>query len=94
MPTAFKKTLFWDVSEVDDHKNGRFVIERILNFGNENDFNKALEVYGKEEIASVVRESRNLDRKSQSFWCQYFNLDQKQCLRNQSAREQGLFWKR
>ena len=78
-----------------DHQiNRRFVIERILNLGNEDDFQKALERYGKEEMAIVVLESRNLDRKSQAFWCQYFHLDQNKCSSNQSAMKQGLFWKR
>jgi hypothetical protein len=39
-------------------------------------------------------ESRNLDKKSQIFWCQYFHLDQNKCLNNPSVMKQGLFWKR
>lgn len=94
MATSFKKSLFWDVAQVDDEKNGRFVIERILNFGNENDFHKALKLYGKREIAAVVLESRNLDKKSQGFWCRYFHLDQNKCLPSPSVREQSLFSRR
>lgn len=93
MSTLFKKSLFWDVSSVDEEKNGRFIIERVLSFGNEKDFRRTIKRYGKEEIADVVLKSRNLDKKSRSFWCQYFQLSSK-CLNNPSTRKPGLFWKR
>jgi len=93
MPQLFNKSLFWDVSQVDEKKNGRFIIERILSFGNENDFKQAIKLYGRNRIAEVVIKSRNLDKKSQSFWCQYFQLSNK-CSSNQSAKKPGLFWKR
>jgi hypothetical protein len=94
MATIFKKSLFWDVPQVDDEKNGKFIIERVLNFGNVSDFQKAVKCYGKDAIVDVVAKSRNLDRKSQSFWCQYFHLDPNKCLKKQSVEKQGLFWKR
>lgn len=94
MATSFKKSLFWDVAEVDDEKNGKFVIERILNFGDQNDFQKAKERYGNQAIEKAVLESRNLNKKSLFFWCQYFHLDQKKCLSHLSAMKQSLFWKR
>lgn len=94
MTTIFKKSLFWDVSQVDDEKNGKFIIERVLNFGNETDFREAAKRYGKEKMADVVMKSRNLDKKSRVFWCQYFQLDPNKCSNNQLAAKQSLFSKR
>jgi hypothetical protein len=50
--------------------------------------------YGKRDLAGVVLQSRNLDKKSRAFWCQYFKLDPNKCLSNRSAAKPGLFWKR
>ena len=72
MTVPFKKALFWDVCEVDVKRNRKFIIERVLNFGDEKDFQKALKLYGQREIAAVVLESRNLDKKSQSFGVNIF----------------------
>jgi len=47
MKTLEKKSLFWDVGEVDPEKNARFVIGRILNFGDLGDWQWAVERYGK-----------------------------------------------
>ncbi len=94
MAILSKKSLFWDASEINEERNKKFIIERILNYGNENDFHNTLERYGKKEISEVVLNSRVLDKKSLSFWCQYFHLDLNKCLSNQSATRQSLFWKR
>lgn len=94
MQTLTKKSLFWDVAKVDPRKNEKFIIERILNYGDEEDFRWARESYGDKRVKATVLKSRALDNKSLSFWCQYFNLDQNKCLKNQSTKKQGLFWKR
>lgn len=94
METLAKKSLFWDSPKLDPQKNKRFILERILNFGDVDDFRWAIKSYGKNEIKENVLSSKTLDKKSLSFWCQYFNLDQKRCLKNQSARKQSWFWKR
>jgi len=46
MPISFKKSLFWDVAQIDEAKNSRFIIERILNVGDEDDFQKLLNTTG------------------------------------------------
>lgn len=94
MPNSFKKTLFWDVEQVDEKANSKFIIERVLNFGDENDFQQALKLYGNQEIINVILESRNLNKKSRVLWCQYFNLDPNKCSIRQSTTKQSLFWKR
>jgi len=94
MQTLAKKSLFWDVAQVDPRKNERFIIERILKYGDEADFRWAKKSYGDMMIKEVLLKSQKLDTKSLSFWCQYFNLDKNTCLTNQSAKKQSWFSKR
>lgn len=89
-----KKALFWDVKDVDLEKNQRFVIERILNFGDEKDFKWALGHYGKDKIIEGLRKSRSLGAKSLFFWCRYFNIKKEECLANQSNQKQSAFSKK
>ncbi|OGM92735.1 hypothetical protein A2333_01195 [Candidatus Wolfebacteria bacterium RIFOXYB2_FULL_49_7] len=72
MKTLDKKSLFWDVRDIDPQKNARFVIERILAFGDLDDFKWSVDRYGVEAIKDVCAHSKVLDRKSASFWNNYF----------------------
>jgi hypothetical protein len=92
--TLGKNSLFWDVEEVDPKKHSRFVIERVLNFGDREDFTWLREFYGEKRIKEVVLESRNLNAKSQNFWCGYFNINPKECTRKLSTQKQSMFGKR
>lgn len=94
METLQKPFLFWDVKDLDPQKHARFIIERILTFGDETDFNWAVDFYSKEKIKECLLKSKVLDEKSKSFWCQYFNLKQSKCIRSQSTQKQSAFWKR
>ena len=94
MKTLEKKSLFWDVAEVNPKKNKKFIIERILNFGDEEDFRWAIKIYGNNEVKENLLKSRTLDKKSLYFWRQYFNLDQSQCLKDQSTEKPSWFSKR
>jgi len=89
-----KTSLFWDVKDLDPRKHARFVIERILAFGDEDDFSWAVDFYGKEKIKECFLKNKVLDKKSTSFWCQYFNLGQSKCIQNQLIKKQNIFWKR
>ena len=94
METLQKTSLFWDVKDLDPRKHARFIIERILAFGDKDDFNWAVNFYGKEEIKKCFLKSKALDKKSLSFWCHYFNLNKKKCIQSQSTKKQSMFWKR
>jgi hypothetical protein len=94
MKTLEKKSLFWDVKTPDPKTNSRFIIERILNFGDEEDFRWAVKFYTKEKIAQELLKIRTLNKKSLLFWCLYFNVNKEKCLNQQSTREQNAFWKR
>ncbi|MBL7142203.1 MAG: hypothetical protein ISS83_00855 [Candidatus Pacebacteria bacterium] len=67
METLQKTSLFWDVKDLDPRKHVRFFIERILAFGEEDDFNWAVDFYGKEKIKEYFLKSKVLGKKSTSF---------------------------
>ena len=80
METLKKKSMFWDVDTVDIEKNANFVIGRVLNFGDADDFRWAVRVYGREKIKEGILKSKVLSAKSLSFWCQYFHINPEQCI--------------
>ena len=94
METLQKTSLFWDTKTVEPRKNERFVIERILAYGDQADFRWALNFYGKEKIKERVSKTKNLDNKSLSFWCQYFNINPLECIPRQSIMKQNAFWQK
>lgn len=94
METLRKTSLFWDASRVDPESNQKFIIERILDFGDEEDFQWAMEYYGKDKIVKNLIKSRKLSKKSLLFWCRYFNINIEQCLGNQLSIKQSAFYNR
>ncbi|HRZ95623.1 MAG TPA: hypothetical protein P5262_03615 [Candidatus Moranbacteria bacterium] len=94
MDTLKKRSLFWDVEGVDPQENEQFVIERILDFGDEKDFRWALKFYGEDRLKAAILKSRSITGKSLYFWCQFFNLKINKCLANQSILKQSAFSKR
>jgi hypothetical protein len=75
----FKK-YFWDVDieklDIDNHKF--YIIERLLNFGNEKTLIWLFRNYTKEEIKEVVKKSRSLTIKTARCWQNYFNLKEEE----------------
>lgn len=71
MSPLTKKTLFWDtdVTSINPVLHKRYIIERILRFGNLTDYSWLKNVYSEKEIKGVIqRERSELDRRSMNFW--------------------------
>lgn len=67
----FRRALFWDVDPetIDLEKNARYIIERVLDFGNQEEIAWTFKKYPREEIASVLRAPRSqVDPKSRALW--------------------------
>lgn len=64
------KPYFWDtdVSALDTKKHRRYIIERILELGDEQAFAWLYERFSRRELISAVEESRRLSPKSANFW--------------------------
>lgn len=95
MPPLAKKSLFWDtnINNIDISRNKRYIIERILRFGDFDDCNWMRNIYSTEDIKNVILEERSdLDPKSINFWCNNFNIEESICMKKLSAKTQELFW--
>ena len=94
---TFLKNYFWDVDfpKLNKKIHSRFIIERILEYGDE----KALGWMGKnfdlKEIKNVLYNSKNLSRKSVNFWQFIFSLNKNKilCLKKSFQKKQKLIWK-
>ena len=80
-----KKSLFWDtdVNTISLVENKRYVIERILKFGNLADYMWLKNTYSPDEIKKVIiRDRSELDKRSLNFWCSIYNIENHYVPRN------------
>jgi len=72
--------LFWDVDpaalDLELHKD--FIIERVLNMGDEKSLKWLWQEYGERVIYDTVINSRRLTLKTARCWQNYFNLKEEQ----------------
>lgn len=66
----FRQSLFWDVdpSKIDTSENAEYIIERILDFGHDNEVRWMWRFYDKELLKKVVNNSRSLRKDTRNLW--------------------------
>lgn len=66
----FRPALFWDTNpkQLDINKHAKYIIERIMDFGNENETRWIRRYYPKSLLAMVARKSRVLGSSSKTLW--------------------------
>lgn len=66
----FRQTLFWDVNpnNINTKKNARYIIERILDFGNDKEVKWLHSFYSKALLKSVIVKSRSLRPRTKNLW--------------------------
>lgn len=71
----FRQSLFWDVDpkKIDPKKHARYIIERILDFGNDEEVRWMSRAYSKQKIRATVNNSRVLHDKSRNLWQLIYN---------------------
>ena len=70
-PIKFRQSLFWDVDPktIDPEKNAQYIIERILEFGNDDEVRWMWSYYTHSLIKDRVEHSRGVLReKSKALW--------------------------
>jgi len=72
--SIFSRSLFWDAEDIDLSKHAGYVIARVLDYGNEKDIKKLLDIYSNEEIARVVKTRRGLLPKTGKYWAVKLNI--------------------
>ncbi len=68
---------FWDVDpgKIDLHKHARYIIERILEYGDLESFWWLQKKYEEEIIVDVCRTSRSVSDKSKNFWLLWLGVE-------------------
>lgn len=66
----FRQALFWDTnpSNIDTKKNAQYIIERVLDFGNDKEVNWLCYFYDKSLIKKIVFKSRSLRPRTKNLW--------------------------
>jgi hypothetical protein len=64
------KRFFWDVdpSGLDLVRHKAYIIERILEFGDEKAVRWLFDAFSRDDIAAILESSRSLSPKSRNFW--------------------------
>lgn len=70
----FRQSLFWDVDPrtTDPKKHAQYIIERILDLGDEKEVRWMSHFYPHSLIRRVLRESRVVHDKSKGLWARVF----------------------
>ena len=67
---------FWDVDagKIDLVRNERYVIERLLEFGDTDAIRWILKHYSKQAVISSVKRSRQISPKTANFWALIYSI--------------------
>lgn len=65
----FSENLFWDVrfEDIDFQKHAPYVIQRILEYGADQDWRQLVSIYGLNRIGEVAMNLRSLEPRAMSF---------------------------
>jgi hypothetical protein len=92
----FLEKYFWDVEfkEIDKNKNDRFVIGRILEYGDKKAAHWLFKNYPLNQIKEMVCKTRSLSPRSLFFWALLLNLDKRKikCLKKSFLESRKIFW--
>ena len=66
----FRQSLFWDVDpkKINPKRHAKYIIERILDFGNDREVRWMAKTYHPMLIKKTLKTSRVLHRKSKVLW--------------------------
>jgi len=65
-----RQSLFWDTDpkKLDLQKHAKYIIERIMDFGNDDEVRWMKKQYPKQLLAKVCRTSKQLHNSSRTLW--------------------------
>lgn len=78
----FLRTYFWDVDfdKLDMNAYPKYVLSRILEYGNEKAVRWMKKSYTKDDVADVLFRLRSVSPKSANFWALIYDIDRKKVL--------------
>ncbi len=93
---SFCKSFFWDteINNIDPQRDFIFVLERLLEFGDDRAIRWVLSWYSDDAIIETVKKSRKLSPKTANFWKNYYGLKEEevQCLSKSFRKITESFW--
>lgn len=88
VPAALRK-LFWDVNieTLGTEKHKVYIIERVLEFGDEEVYRWLFNTYANRDIIAVTKSSRRLSRPTATMMANFYNLleGEVRCLQKPSS---------
>ena len=89
-----RKELFWDVDQdrLDEEKNRRLIINRVLSLGTMEEFREMVKYYSPKEIHDTIRNIGYLDPKTLEFVVSYFGLKKEELTCCTKRRSQAKHW--
>ncbi len=92
----FLKPYFWDVdfAKLDHKKYSRFVLGRILEYGDKRAISWMQRNFTKGDIAGVLSRLRAVSPKSANFWALIYGIDRKKilCLQKHYLQMRNRHW--
>lgn len=66
----FRQSLFWDTNpkKIDTKKNAQYIIERVADFGHDNEVRWVFDFYNKLFIQRIIAKSRCLRPRTKTLW--------------------------
>lgn len=76
IPAFLVPSCFWDCDPqaVDLQTHRRFVVERVMEYGDDEAVRWLLRTYAREELSDILRQTRNLSPKTATCWANYLGL--------------------
>ncbi len=86
--------LFWDtpVENVDVERHRRWLVNRVLEKGTWQDWNRLLQLYGKEGVRDAVKSMRSLEKKAFRFACAVLDIEPSDCRCFTNTRSRAGHW--
>lgn len=66
----FRPSLFWDtnVKNINTKKNAQYIVERVADFGHDNEVRWVLDHYDKEFLREIIAKSRSIRPETRALW--------------------------
>jgi len=94
LPDAFSK-YFWDVQidKISLDKNGKFIIERLLEYGDKKEFDWLEKHFDKNKIVDTIKNSKKISSKTGNFFALYYDIPKQEleCIRKPFTQRQNRF---
>ena len=70
MMMKFRQELFWDTNpkKIDPKKNAQYIIERVADFGHDNEVRSVFKFYKKPFLRKIISNSRCLRPRTKTLW--------------------------